>query len=73
VSRTSTHKIKPTPHFNKLQLPELLDVQNVQINTDGACKDGKMGSAAVFEITGQNEPIVVMTQPTKSNPSANKA
>ena len=32
-----------------------------------------MGSAAVFEIPGQNEPIVVMTQPTKSNPSANKA
>jgi ribonuclease HI len=73
VSRTSTHKIKSTPHFNKLQLPELLDVENVQITTDGACKDGKMGSAAVFDITGQNEPIVVMTQPTKSNPSAELA
>ena len=32
-----------------------------------------MGSAAVFEIEGQNEPIIVMTQPTKNNPSANKA
>jgi ribonuclease HI len=32
-----------------------------------------MGSAAVFEIDGQLEPIVVMSQPTKNNPSPNKA
>jgi ornithine cyclodeaminase/alanine dehydrogenase-like protein (mu-crystallin family) len=32
-----------------------------------------MGSAAVFEMTGQNDLIVEMTQTKKLNPSANKA
>lgn len=73
VTRQSTHKIKTPVNFNKRQLPELLRANHVQIYTDGSFKNNEMGSAAVFEIEGRPEPIVVLTQPTKNNPSANKA
>jgi hypothetical protein len=73
VTRNSTHRLAQDSHFDKTPLPELREAVEIKITTDGSYKEGKMGSAAVLEVDGQNEPIIVMTQPAKNNPSASKA
>ena len=73
VTRTSSHRLDLESQFDTTPLPELNEAEIVRISTDGSYKEGRMGSAAVFEISGQNQPTIVMTQPTSNNPSANKA
>jgi hypothetical protein len=58
--RTSTKN--PTSYLNKQQLPDLFDVENLQITTDGSHKDGKMEFAAVFDIAGQSRKILINLQ-----------
>jgi ribonuclease HI len=73
VTRHSVHRVQTENNFDATPLPELENAVHVQIATDGAHKHDKMGSAAIFEIAGRDDSITIMTQPTKHNPSANKA